>query len=125
MASRVSGAKPATARLGVDLNKEAGSVMSQLAELGLDRSKPTLVVSEAVLFYLSPPAKRSLLAECAEHVRGCEASGLVLTDNLAPFVRGPTPQGAESFLGEIGLSLKQHDSLWGGAIQFVDAESSA
>ena len=113
--------------VGCDLNKAAGTVMSQLEAKGLQRSMRTLVVSEAVLFYLSPPAKRSLLVEAAELVRACESadgasSQLVLTDNLAPFVRSPVKGDAKEFFDGVGLELTEHDTLWGGAIQFVRAE---
>lgn len=31
---------------------------------------------------------------------------------------------AEDYLTPIGLRLRQHDTLWGGAIQFWDAEAA-
>lgn len=111
--------------LGVDLNKATMAppgVFAQLEALGLDRSRPTLIVSEAVLFYLSPPAKRALLADAGSFVGGNAGSSLVLTDNLAPFVRSPNSEDAANFLMPLGLTLTEHDSLWGGAIQFVEAE---
>ena len=114
--------------LGVDLNKATMAppgVFAQLEALGLDRQRPTLVVVEAVLFYLSPPAKRALLADAGEFVRSCPSSAVVLTDNLAPFVRTPSADDAQAFLAPLGLSLRQHDSLWGGAIQFVRADGVA
>ena len=50
--------------LSVDLNQGAGSVLERLqAECALDADAPTLVVVEAVLFYLAPPAKSKLLTE--------------------------------------------------------------
>ena len=100
-------------------------MLSRLEPLGFDRSKPTLVVCEAVLFYLSPPAKAKLLAECAALVDGVDGSALVLADNLAPYVRGPARQAADAYFGDLGLELRRHDTLWGGAIQFVDAASKA
>lgn len=114
--------------LGVDLNKATMAppgVFAQLSGLGLDRSLPTLVVSEAVLFYLSPPAKRALLEDAGNFVGGNAASALVLTDNLAPFVRSPRKEDAAGFLSPLGLDLKEHDTLWGGAIQFVRADGAA
>ncbi len=110
--------------LGVDLNKAAGSVFEQLGARGLSASVRTLVVCEAVLFYLSPPAKRALLAEAAACVGGAAGSSLVLTDNLAPYVRSPARDDAAAFLSQVGLKLTLHDSLWGGAIQFVRAEAA-
>lgn len=49
----------------------------------------------------------------------------MLTDNLAPFVRGPRKEDTAGFLAPLGLNLKEHDTLWGGAIQFVRADGSA
>ena len=111
--------------LGVDLNQATmgpPGVFAQLELLGLERSCPTLIVSEAVLFYLSPPAKRALLADAGAFVAGNDGSSLVLTDNLAPFVRSPSSEDAANFLSPLGLALTEHDSLWGGAIQFIEAE---
>jgi len=110
--------------LACDLNEGAGQVLARLEPLGFRRDLPTLVVCEAVLFYLSPPAKSKLLAECAELFSAAPApSSLVLTDNLAPFLRSPQRDDAASFLDGVGLRLLRHDSLWGGAIQFVHADA--
>jgi len=114
-------ARPQT--LGCDLNEGAGEVLQRLAPLGFDRAKPTLLVCEAVLFYLSPPAKSRLLGEWAELLSAApEPSALVLTDNLAPFLRSTKRDDAEAYLDDVGLRLLRHDSLWGGAIQFVHAD---
>ena len=111
--------------LGCDLNKGGGTVFDRLtAECALDPSVPTLVCIEAVLFYLSPPAKSAILGEISTLLAAQPASSLVLTDNLAPFVRGPMRGAAEGYLGPMGLALRQHDTLWGGAIQFVEAETA-
>ena len=114
--------------LGLDLNKATMAppgVFAQLEALGLDRRQPTLVVSEAVLFYLSPPAKRALLQDVGTVMTANAASALVLTDNLAPFVRGPMRQAADAFLSPLGLTVREHDTLWGGAIQFIRANGAA
>ena len=84
----------------------------------------TLFVSEAVLFYLSPPAKRTLLADCASAICAADGSALALTDNLAPFVRSPKQGEASELLEGFGLRLQRHDSLWGGAIQFIHATAA-
>jgi len=112
--------------LGCDLNAAAGDVFAQLqSQCGLVPDAPTLVVVEAVLFYLSPPAKTKLLEETAALLAaGPPASGLVLTDNLAPFVRGPMRPAAEGYLQPLGLALDEHSTLWGGAIQFVRARAA-
>ena len=60
------------------------------------------------------------LAGCAK-----PAFDLVLADNLAPFVRGPMRAAAEGYLEPMGLQLRQHDTLWGGAIQFWEAEAAS
>ena len=92
----------------------------------MERARPTLVVSEAVLFYLSPKAKEALLQDAGDFVRGCPGSSrLVLTDNLGPFVSGPARETAAEFLSPLGLRLQDHETLWGGAIQFIRAESTA
>lgn len=115
-------AGPRPAELGADLNEAAGQVLSRLEPLGFDRSKPTLVVCEAVLFYLSPPAKQKLLAEWAALLSEAPApTAVVLADNLAPLLRSPQRADADAFFGGVGLRLLQHDTLWGGAIQFVHA----
>ena len=114
--------------LGLDLNKATMAppgVFALLEALGLDRRQPTLVVSEAVLFYLSPPAKRALLQDVGTVLTANAASALVLTDNLAPFVRGPMRQAADAFLSPLGLTVREHDTLWGGAIQFIRADGVA
>ena len=90
----------------------------------LPTPRPTLVIFEAVLFYLSPPAKRALLADAARFVNLAPGSALVLTDNLAPFVRSPAQADAAAFLDPLGLDLTTHDTLWGGAIQFVRAKGA-
>lgn len=115
---------PLPKALACDLNEAAGKVFTRLeSELGFDPTLPTLVVVEAVLFYLAPPAKSKLLGEVSELLAAQPASKLVLTDNLAPFVRGPMRPAAEAYLSPMGLKLDQHDTLWGGAIQFVVAEA--
>ena len=112
--------------LGCDLNKGMGTVFERLqSECGLSADIPTLVVIEAVLFYLSPPAKSSLLGEISGLLAKQPASRVVLTDNLAPFVRGPMREAAEGYLTPMGISLNKHDTLWGGAIQFIEAEAAA
>ena len=57
----------------------------------------------------------------AKQICGAPGSALALTDNLAPFVRSPGSEQAAQLLEGFGLSLRQHDSLWGGAIQFIHA----
>ena len=64
-----------------------------------------------------------LLGEWAELLSAApEPSALVLTDNLAPFLRSTKRDDAEAYLDGVGLRLLRHDSLWGGAIQFVHAD---
>jgi len=116
----VTAAQPV--ELGADLNEAAGEVLARLAPLGFDRGKPTLVVCEAVLFYLSPPAKQKLIAEWAALLAEApRPTAIVMTDNFAPFLRSPQRADAEEYFGSAGLRLLQHDTIWGGAIQFVHA----
>ena len=122
----LSEAAPAApcASLAADFNQacmKPPGVFAQLEALGLQRSRPTLVVSEAVLFYCSPPAKRNLLADAAGFIQGHPGSQLVLADNLAPFVRSVAAADAAAFFAPMQLELRGHDTLWGGAIQFVRA----
>ena len=127
LTGRPNGRSAVAGTLGVDLNKATMAppgVFAQLESVGLSRQVPTLIVSEAVLFYLSPPAKRALLADAGAFASAVEGSALVLTDNLAPFVRTPSRDDATSFLSPLGLQVQEHDTLWGGAIQFVVADSA-
>ena len=113
--------------LGLDFNevdyRSSDPFVRLKEELGLDDSRPTLVVCEALLFYLSPPAKRSLIAAASALIQrsGSASSGVVLADNLAPFVRSPQKADAATFLAPLGLELDEHDSIWGGAIHFIRA----
>ena len=49
----------------------------------------------------------------------------MLTDNLAPFVRSPQRDDAAAFLSPLGFDLQSHDTLWGGAIQFIRADGGS
>ena len=50
--------------LGVDLNKyKNGGLVADLEDIGLDASKPTLFVWEAVLFYVNEGPKREIFNE--------------------------------------------------------------
>lgn len=115
--------QPAMLPLDLMTCASGAPALEALAPLGLDRSRPTLVVFEAVLFYLSPPAKAALLREAAALLaEGHPASELALTDNLAPFLRSADRKDADDYFGgSLGLQLRQHETLWGGAIQFARA----
>lgn len=130
MADKFLGERPLpggrSKELPCDLNEGAGQVLERLAPLGFDREAPTLLVCEAVLFYLSPPAKAKLLQEFSDLLAAAPPpSSLVLTDNLAPFLRSPQRADAETYLDGVGLRLLNHDTLWGGAIQFVHADGKS
>ena len=47
---------------------------------------------------------------------------LVLTDNLAPFLRSPARSDAAAYFNELSMDLVEHSSLWGGAIQFAHVQ---
>mmetsp|Transcript_12558 Transcript_12558/g.40047 ORF Transcript_12558/g.40047 Transcript_12558/m.40047 type:complete len:365 (-) Transcript_12558:108-1202(-) len=115
--------QPAMLPLDLMTCASGAPALEALAPLGFDRSRPTLVVFEAVLFYLSPPAKAALLREAAALLtEGHPASELALTDNLAPFLRSADRKDADDYFGgSLGLQLRQHETLWGGAIQFARA----
>ena len=115
----------ARASLRADLKEAAGSVVDRLCAAGLRRDAPTLIVVEAVLFYLPPPTKAALLAEFAELIGSAPGSALVLTDNLAPFARSPSREATAAYVDGLGLELIDHSTLWGGAIQFVHARAPA
>ena len=115
----------ARASLRADLKEAAGSVVDRLCAAGLRRDAPTLIVVEAVLFYLPPPTKAALLAEFAELIGSAPSSALVLTDNLAPFARTPSREATAAYVDGLGLELIDHSTLWGGAIQFVHARAPA
>jgi hypothetical protein len=34
-------------------------------------------------------------------------------------------QAADAFLSPLGLTVREHDTLWGGAIQFIRANGAA
>ena len=58
--------------------KSGPSLPDRLASsTSFDASKPTLYVFEAVLFYLSPPAKKALLADGADEFLGHDGVSVV------------------------------------------------
>ena len=114
--------------LALDFNKFDFSSCSPFDLLvknhGLDQTRPTLIVCEALLFYLAPPAKRALMSAASSFIRENSRSKVVLVDNLAPFVTSPLEKDAADFLNPLGMELGAHASLWGGAIQFLEVTSN-
>ena len=95
---------------------------------GFDAAAPTLVVFEAVLFYLSPPAARAALVDGALRAGLAPGSRVALTDSLVKLGVGPrgapapNEAAARAFFAEHGASLRRHDALWGGALHFAEVD---
>jgi len=113
--------------LPLDLNevvtKEADLVGLLRAE-GLRDDLPTMVVSEAVLFYLIPGAVQKIVTD----LFGINADRYCITDNLAKVGVAPGPpipsprEKCEAWLKENGKEMTAHESIWNGAIHFVGAK---
>lgn len=110
------------------------SILETLSNAGFvtDGSIPTMVICEAVLFYLSPPSAQSITGE----LFSLSQSRYCLTDNLSKVgvipgggPEGPPPIAAKSrcekWLSSNNKDLTEHDSIWGGAIHFVGARESS
>ena len=122
---------PPPKHVGFDLNGIATEQRSLVAELQaaggleLDESVPTMIICEAVLFYLMPDAVQGLVKELFALPN---ARRYCLTDNLAklgvtPGPPVPTPrEKCDQWLGREGKTLIDHDAIWGGAIHFVAAK---
>jgi methyltransferase (TIGR00027 family) len=113
---------------GFDLNTiatEQTSLVNNLVEKkGLDTEIPTMVICEAVLFYLMPEAAQGLVKE----LFALNAKRYCFTDNLAklgvaPGPPVPTPkEKCQGWLEREGKTLMDHNAIWGGAIHFVSAK---
>lgn len=124
--------------VSLDLNSvgtEEGkvSILETLAKAGFvtDGSIPTMVLCEAVLFYLAPSSAQCITSE----LFSLQRSRYCLTDNLSKVgvipgggPEGPPPIAArarcEKWLSSQNKDLVDHDSIWGGAIHFVGARES-
>ncbi|EOD04099.1 hypothetical protein EMIHUDRAFT_439298 [Emiliania huxleyi CCMP1516] len=70
----------------------------------------------------SSPRDAEMRRDAPARSAGHPASELALTDNLAPFLRSADRKDADDYFGgSLGLQLRQHETLWGGAIQFARA----
>jgi len=122
----------------LDLNDVGGStgksILDTLASAGfvVDGSIPTMVLCEAVLFYLKPDSAQAITGE----LFSLPQSRYCLTDNLSKVgvipgggPEGPPPIAArsrcEAWLTRNDKDLTDHDSIWGGAIHFVGARESS
>jgi methyltransferase (TIGR00027 family) len=89
-----------------------------------DGGLPTIVICEAVLFYLIPGAVQKMVSDLFD----LNADRYCITDNLAKLGVAPGPpvpsprEKCEAWLKENNKELVAHDSLWGGAIHFVGAK---
>ena len=94
----------------------------------LPSPRPTLVVFEAVLFYLSPAAARAALVDGALRAGLAPGSRVALTDSLVKLGVGPrgapapNEAAARAFFAEHGARLRRHDALWGGALHFAEVD---
>jgi len=116
---------------GFDLNTIATQQKSliddlvQHKDLSLDPSVPTMVICEAVLFYLMPEAAQGLIKELFALPN---AQRYCFTDNLSklgvtPGPPVPTPkEKCQGWLEREGKTLVDHEAIWGAAIHFVAAK---
>ena len=79
------------------------------SEHGFDKSRPTLFISEAVLFYVEPAAIAKLFSELFAHGKRAEAQ-YCFTDSMRPFVQGPFVDEIKPFLESQGAELLAHTS---------------
>jgi len=97
------------------------NIVQVLETEGFQPELPTILICEAVLFYLIPGAAQKLISD----LFSLNANRYCITDNLSklgvtPGPPVPTPrQKCEAWLEESGKELVAHDSIWGGAIHFV------
>jgi O-methyltransferase involved in polyketide biosynthesis len=117
-----------------DVGSTGTSLLETLSCSGFvtDGSVPTMVLCEAVLFYLKPESAQSITGE----LFSLPQSRYCLTDNLSKVgvipgggPEGPPPVAArsrcEAWLKNNDKDLVDHDSIWGGAIHFVGARESS
>ena len=114
--------------VGADLNDGAEILEAKIRELAPSEffsssrekeSDRVLCVIEAVLFYLSPEAKRSVVQD---HVLGGSLyDGVVMTDSLKPLLSSPFKHDAVAFFDKHNFKVADHSSRWGGAVHFVSA----
>jgi methyltransferase (TIGR00027 family) len=111
----------------LDLNEvltKNKNVVEVLKTQGFREDLPTIVVCEAVLFYLIPGAVQKMISD----LFSLNANRYCIADNLAKVGVAPGPpvpsprEKCETWLKENGKELVAHDSLWGGAIHFVGAK---
>lgn len=108
-----------------DISTKQRSLLKELKDTAQFRPDlKTMVIGEAVFFYLSPDTATGLMEELftTESI-----SRYCLTDNLAKFgvVPGPphlSKQKCATWLERNGKELLAHDAIWGGAIHFVSAK---
>lgn len=109
-------------RVGFDLNDCANTSLLELLqrEHGFRRDLPTMFISEAVMFYVTPKAIANLYAEIFAFGQETEAM-YCFTDSMRPFVQGPFSDEISTFMDKSGISVLSHKSRWAGAVQFMHA----
>lgn len=103
-------------------------------EFVADGTVPTMIICEAVLFYLIPAAAQKITTELFQLSSSSSSEfRYCFTDNLSKVgvVPGGGPGGppevvartrCEGWLKDNDKELIDHDSIWGGAIHFVGAK---
>lgn len=114
-----------------DLNNCGGDSPTSLIETlrtegKLEKNVPTLLVFEAVLFYVDESAVRNIMQELFDFTKlggngdDPRAQGMIcFTDSLKPFLDVPFSNEARQFFASRGMDLLQHRARWGGAVHFA------
>lgn len=102
------------------------SLVDEVRAAGFRDDVPTIVICEAVFFYLIPGAVQKVSEELFQLTN---AKRYCITDNLAKVGVAPGPpvpsprEKCERWIQDNGKELIAHDSIWGGAIHFVGAKT--
>jgi methyltransferase (TIGR00027 family) len=104
-----------------DAGIDGSSPVAALEAAGFDAAKPTLFVSEAVLFYVDDLPKRNLFEQLLLSRATHPDSALVLADNLKPLLISPFAHEARAFFDQSDHVLLKHSARWGGAVHYAFA----
>jgi len=116
-----------------NLNDAGGSNPKSLVQTLREKASlksgiPTMVVSEAVLFYVNEDAVKNVIEEMFAFAKSGEDDEqaetlFCFTDSLKPFLDVPFSNEARKWFDKNDLDLLQHRSRWGGAVHFALASS--
>jgi len=118
-----------------DLNDAGGSNPKSLIKVlrdsgSLKKDIPTMVVSEAVLFYVNEDAVMNVMQEFFDFAKpggnGDSEKAETLfcfTDSLKPYLDVPFSNEARKWFDKNNMDLLQHRARWGGAVHFALATS--